>query len=322
MNKKVVLASSLILLVSASANAQIYLGAKAGASWVDDLCTSGSQCDENSWALGSFLGYEFNDHFALEAGLDTLGKTTGAGYTDAGLISYSLAPRFNIPLTNSLDVFAKAGGAYVEYGNKSDATLMGSLGLSYNVLPNIDIQLEYQRLADIDIESHGISGNAVTLGFTTKFGSSANTVNEPVVQEEMQLQNVAVEEVIVKPVMKTYETQVVYSVQFKFDSAELTDSSKVALQEVSEFMLQYPESSVDVIGHTDISGPASYNLTLSEQRAQSVADVINSFGVNNSRINVKGEGVSNPVASNETREGRIQNRRAEVVINEFEYQVN
>jgi OOP family OmpA-OmpF porin len=87
-------------------------------------------------------------------------------------------------------------------------------------------------------------------------------------------------------------------------------------------MLQYPESSVDVIGHTDISGPASYNLTLSEQRAQSVADVINSFGVNNSRINVKGEGVSNPVASNETREGRIQNRRADVVINEFEYQVN
>ncbi|MFN3016399.1 OmpA family protein [Vibrio coralliilyticus] len=319
MKKLAAVVSGTLLLASASANAQFYLGAKAGASWVDDLCTTG-ECDDNSWALGSFVGYEFNDYLALEAGLDTLGETTGSGYKDAGLVSYSLAPRFSLPLTENIDAFAKAGGAYVEYGNKSDSSFVGSVGLSYSVLPNIDIQVEYQRLTDIDIDTHGISGNAVTLGFTTKFGGSDEQAEAPA-QEEMLVEETVEETVVVKPVFQTFESEVVYSVSFKFDSAELTPESEIALKEVASFMGEYPQATVDVVGYTDTSGPAVYNQKLSEQRAQSVADVIAEYGVNQSRIHVEGAGESNPIATNETRDGRIENRRAEVTVNEFEYEV-
>lgn len=81
------------------------------------------------------------------------------------------------------------------------------------------------------------------------------------------------------------------------------------------------QATVDVVGYTDTSGPAAYNQKLSEQRAQSVADVIAEYGVNQSRIHVEGAGESNPIATNETRDGRIENRRAEVTVNEFEYEV-
>lgn len=319
MKKIAAVVSGTLLLASASVNAQFYLGAKAGGSRVDDLCTTG-ECDDNSWALGSFFGYEFNDYLALEAGLDTLGETTGSGYQDAGLVSYSLAPRFSLPLTENIDAFAKAGGAYVEYGDKSDSSFVAGVGLSYSLLPNIDIQLEYQRLTDIDIDTHSIAGNAFTLGFTTKFGSSGQRAETPA-QEEMLVEEVVEETVIVKPLLQTYESEVVYSVSFKFDSSELTPESEIALQEVASFMSDYPQATVEVVGYTDTSGPAAYNQKLSEQRAQSVADIIENYGVNHSRIHVEGAGEANPVASNQTREGRIKNRRAEVTMNEFEYQV-
>ncbi|USD31807.1 MULTISPECIES: OmpA family protein [Vibrio] len=319
MKKLAAVVSGTLLLASASVNAQFYLGAKAGASWVDDLCTTG-ECDDNSWALGSFVGYEFNDYLALEAGLDTLGETTGSGYKDAGLVSYSLAPRFSLPLTENVDAFAKAGGAYVEYGNKSDSSFVGGVGLSYSVLPNIDIQVEYQRLTDIDIDTHGIAGNAVTLGFTTKFGGSEQHTETPT-QEEMQVEEVVEETVVVQPILQTFESKVVYSVSFKFDSAELTSDSEMALKEVAAFMSEYPQATVDVVGYADSVGPAAYNQTLSEQRAQSVADIIADYGVNQSRIHVEGAGEAKPIAQNDTREGRMQNRRAEVTMNEFEYQV-
>jgi OOP family OmpA-OmpF porin len=69
---------------------------------------------------------------------------------------------------------------------------------------------------------------------------------------------------------------------------------------------------IDIIGHTDSTGPEDYNQGLSERRAQAVADFIIGEGIDASIIDVSGEGESNPIASNDTREGRSENRRVDV----------
>ncbi len=69
-----------------------------------------------------------------------------------------------------------------------------------------------------------------------------------------------------------------------------------------------------VVGHTDSSGPASFNDALSLKRAQSVADYLVSTGANEDAIRVIGRGSREPMASNDTREGRIQNRRVDVLV--------
>jgi OOP family OmpA-OmpF porin len=69
---------------------------------------------------------------------------------------------------------------------------------------------------------------------------------------------------------------------------------------------------LEIVGHTDSTGPEAYNLGLSERRAQAAANYLEGKGVSMSRITVKGMGESAPVASNATREGRAMNRRVEI----------
>jgi outer membrane protein OmpA-like peptidoglycan-associated protein len=83
---------------------------------------------------------------------------------------------------------------------------------------------------------------------------------------------------------------------------------------VADSLQRYPDTRVQVIGHTDSDGAASYNQRLSERRANSVASVLLSGGVQSSRINAFGRGEEQPVASNLTPTGKAQNRRVEIVI--------
>ncbi|WP_159738173.1 OmpA family protein [Vibrio atypicus] len=318
MKKLAAVISTTLLVASASANAQFYLGAKAGVTWLDDFCTTGA-CDEDSWALGSFLGYEITDAVAIEAGLDALGETTGAGYKDAGMSAYTLAPRFSFALNEDLDLFAKIGGAHVKYGNDEDGALLGAIGLNYSIIPSIDIQAELQHFNGISIETTSFDANTFTLGFRSKFGGSSEPTPEPV--EEVLVEETVVEEVVVvTPVVKTFETKVVDSGSFELNSSELKPASKQKLEELVVFMNEYPQANVEVVGYTDTSGAASYNQKLSEKRAQSVANALEAEGIDASRITVSGQGESNPIASNDTHEGRVQNRRVEITVPAFEYE--
>lgn len=86
------------------------------------------------------------------------------------------------------------------------------------------------------------------------------------------------------------------------------------LRSVAGNLQAYPNTTVQVIGHTDNVGDASYNYGLSERRAQSVAGILISSGVSSGRIQTFGRGEDQPKASNLTPEGRAMNRRVEIVI--------
>lgn len=104
------------------------------------------------------------------------------------------------------------------------------------------------------------------------------------------------------------------SILFDFDSAAVRSDLQGDLRALAAHLRAYPDSTIQVIGHTDNTGAASYNQNLSERRAAAVASVLRNSGVPSSRIRAIGLGEDHPVASNLTSEGRAQNRRVEIII--------
>ena len=101
---------------------------------------------------------------------------------------------------------------------------------------------------------------------------------------------------------------------FDFDKAVLKEAGKVALHELGDAIKAKGVKvvDIDIIGHTDSVGPAEYNMGLSVRRAEAVRDYIVSEGIDTNIIDVSGEGENNPIASNDTAEGRAENRRVDI----------
>lgn len=104
------------------------------------------------------------------------------------------------------------------------------------------------------------------------------------------------------------------TILFDYDSYQLQYDAREKLAEVSDVLIRYPQTSIIVAGHTDSTGSDSYNQTLSEQRAQAVANELSRSGVQSYRISAVGYGESRPIASNSTEAGRQRNRRVELEI--------
>jgi len=103
-------------------------------------------------------------------------------------------------------------------------------------------------------------------------------------------------------------------VTFDVGSATLKPTFRSTLDDVAANLTQYPNSLIDVYGHTDSTGSESFNQGLSERRAQTVANYLTSRGVNSARIRWQGFGETMPVADNSTDYGRQRNRRVEIKI--------
>ncbi len=104
------------------------------------------------------------------------------------------------------------------------------------------------------------------------------------------------------------------NVHFNSGKAELTKSSYSEINELLEYMKIKEDLVIEIAGHTDDVGEDEYNMDLSGRRANSVKDYLISNGISPDRIIAKGYGESQPIASNETPEGRQKNRRTEVRI--------
>ena len=104
------------------------------------------------------------------------------------------------------------------------------------------------------------------------------------------------------------------SVNFDLNKSTLTSAAKVNLDKLVPVFQSYADTDIVIYGYTDSTGRVEYNQTLSEQRAASVRSYLTSKGLNGSRIKTKGMGVNDPIASNDTPEGRSKNRRVEFTI--------
>ena len=103
---------------------------------------------------------------------------------------------------------------------------------------------------------------------------------------------------------------------FHTDSAELRSESIAVLNATADTLNANTGVNVEIAGHTDAQGDATYNQGLSQRRAEAVRSYLTSRGVNASRLSASGYGESQPVADNSTSEGRAQNRRVELRISQ------
>ena len=101
-------------------------------------------------------------------------------------------------------------------------------------------------------------------------------------------------------------------VMFDFDSAEIKSEAFPMLNEEVLILKENPEINVEIDGHTDNKGSASYNMNLSERCAKSVMKYFVDKSVEAKRLTTKGFGLTKPAASNDPAEGRAKNRRVEL----------
>ncbi|MHC1776511.1 MAG: OmpA family protein [Lentimicrobium sp.] len=104
------------------------------------------------------------------------------------------------------------------------------------------------------------------------------------------------------------------NVLFGFDQSNLSGDAKVSLDKLVTVLNYYPDTDIEVQGHTDSKGSNAYNKNLSERRAGSVNSYLASKGISNSRTDIKGYGETAPKYSNESESGRAENRRVEFLI--------
>jgi outer membrane protein OmpA-like peptidoglycan-associated protein len=104
------------------------------------------------------------------------------------------------------------------------------------------------------------------------------------------------------------------NVLFAFDKSDLSADAKTNLDKLVKVLNGYPDTNIELQGHTDSKGSEAYNQTLSEKRATSVSGYLSDHGITASRVTIKGFGETIPKYDNETEEGRAQNRRVEFLI--------
>ncbi|MEZ8038644.1 OmpA family protein [Vibrio sp. 1F263] len=324
------------LAAAPSIAATTYVGAKVGMGWLDSACVSGEKCDDDAIGAGIYSGYNFTDRLGIELSSDFLGdyntsfskNGVTSNFSDP-LIAISLTPMYRLPVQQEFDVFFKAGPAYISHGGETDVVLSAGIGLEKQLSSDWAVRVEYQYFDDFDDNYvQDLNSNFVTVGLSYNFGTGNTTASaaaasagavvtqapaEPIAEPEV----VVVEEEVVVTKAKTESFS---QGMFETNSTELSSEGKTALMPLVEVLQAHPQSSVNVVGHTDSTGAAEYNMMISKKRAAAVAAYIEEQGIAADRIAASGEGEENPVASNATAEGRAQNRRVDATIPSFEYQ--
>ncbi|MDN3672054.1 OmpA family protein [Flavobacterium branchiarum] len=112
------------------------------------------------------------------------------------------------------------------------------------------------------------------------------------------------------------------AVRFDTNKSTLTPQAKANLDKLVPVFNEYADTNIEIFGYTDNTGRPEYNLTLSGQRAASVKAYLVSKGLNANRFKTSGMGIVDPIASNDTPEGRTQNRRVEFAITANDKMVN
>ncbi|MEZ8435871.1 OmpA family protein [Vibrio splendidus] len=318
--------------------ATTYVGAKVGMGWLDSACVDGTKCDDDAIGAGIYSGYNFSDKFGIELSSDFLGdyKTsftkngTTSQFSDP-IIAISLTPMYRLAVQQEFDVFFKAGPAYISHGGEDDVVLSAGIGLEKQLSSDWAVRVEYQYFDDFDDNYvQDLNSNLLSVGVSYNFGTGNTTASAAAATASAVAVTQAPSEPITEPAVVVEEKMAVvvtkaqtesYSQEmFATNSTELSTDGKIALMPLVEVLKAHPQSSVAVVGHTDSTGGAEYNLMISKKRAAAVAAYIEEQGIEADRITASGEGEENPIASNATAEGRAQNRRVDATIPGFEYQ--
>ena len=280
--------------------------------------TDSSRNMNNGNLLGGSVGYFLTDDVSLNLSygeyqdLD-LDRQFPAGKKRkalGSLTSLDAAYHFGTPGVG-LRPYVSAGMGHqsiTQWRSGRDRTTFANIGAGakYYFTENVFAKASVDGMHGFDNhQSEWMAG----VGVGVNFGGRGAPVAAPVEPAPAPVEPVVYEEVEAEPV------RVELDVKFDFDKANVKQDSYSDIENLAEFMKQYPQTATTVEGHTDATGNAAYNQKLSERRAGAVRDtLVNQFGVEASRINAVGYGKERPVADNATSEGRAINRRVEASV--------
>ena len=275
-------------------------------------------------SIAPFIGYKFFDDKDLQLNLGLMGElqvigggadsctgcVRGTNDNDTWALSYLAGPRLSLPV-GPLEIYGDIlGGGMTGFASAPSAIsdtsggFQTGGGINYNINENVGLGLfgnwtrQYQRV-------HGVGDvRFVTTGVELLVQESPPAPPAPVAQVPPPPPPAA-------PMKKKI---VLRGVNFDFDKSNIRPDAVPILEQACKTLKEEPSIDVSCQGHTDSVGTEAYNMALSDRRADSVRNWLIKCGIPASRLTSKGFGEGSPVATNETAEGRAQNRRTELVV--------
>ncbi|WP_306600345.1 OmpA family protein [Geothrix sp. 21YS21S-2] len=302
--------------------------------------TTGFREHERDLGYKVFAGYAFNRYFALEGGYFNLGKfdfradTLPPGTLDGRLKAQgaSLDGVVSLPFTDKFSAFGRLGVNYASVKDSFDGTGAVAItrprlgkdranytfggGLQYDFTRSVSLRAELERYRISDPVGTKGDLDLASLGLLVRFGRHAAVPAPAYVPPRAEVP--AAVPAPAPPPPPPVRTQVYCSLldlQFDIDSDDILREDKEKLAVVGRFMTTYPATTAVIEGHTDNVGTSEHNLKLSKGRADAVvAYLVDSLHIAPARLTAVGLGEANPLASNDTEEGKRQNRRIDAVI--------
>jgi len=295
----------------------IYAGIGVGASTLEPDTSGAADFDvKESASTGAqiTLGLDFNKLLSFETHLATLGS---AELSPSGEISYDVAGASALFYVGSSRHFYKRRG-FTGFGRVTTSMLSNDAddGVPFekdNTLHvGVGAGLEYMTAMGLGVRAEAISYAPdvlyTQLGLIYRFGrmprfTKAVTYPTPEPEAEDRCHSL---------------TGILEGVNFLLDSAELTDTAVAILDGVADTLSKCENIPIHISAHTDSLGSDEYNIDLSQRRADSVLNHLQSRGIEASRMSSEVFGESMPIDSNDTEEGRSRNRRVELQTREAE----
>jgi len=189
-------------------------------------------------------------------------------------------------------------------------------GVKYFLNEDMALRADARHIFDVEDSNNNAS---LTVGMTFQFGGEEKVVPPPAPAPAPAPEPKVVPITEFKSAPIKEKVTIDLMVQFDLDKSNIKPEYHDNIKKLADFMKKYPETIADIEGHTcDIATPA-YNLKLSWRRAESVkAYLMKNFGIEASRLETHGYGLTKPIADNSTRQGRIKNRRVYVTVSNGE----
>lgn len=290
---------------------------------------------DDSFAPEVGLGYRFNDRFSVEGNYSMYSTDVQNSSSSIDMDEYRLDAYFDLmPWDGSWTPYIVAGASMLDMSTDNDShddnRVNAGFGLRKALTPNLSVRGDVRAIRSVDYNQTEGSAN---LGLTWTFGSVA----EPIMMEEPVA--VVEEEVVVEPVILDGDMDGIADaddlclstpagvtvdamgceeldtlVLFDFDSADLRAEDLATITQTGEFLQRNSTLNIKITGYTDSTGTDEYNQELSLERAEAVRQALTEeFGIDASRMELEGMGKADPIATNQTLEGREDNRRAVMI---------